>query len=256
MPTSLGQTSVAYRHLVHRLAQACPTYKILHDFLNANHHTCQRPAKTTIITINPGSPNGNIPTSMETNDFNGSMALAQYLSPPGSNQCCRLFLIENVCPETIALLGGHFDIDPQFFADHIDNTSWYRIVDVADHIPALPSSKKIHDFLQLRHIETRVFADSPTFKSLFDGSSQATDVKVAASSSYERTTLTPDITTTRLPRKAGRIIPRSRKGAHFEPLLCTRQVVTVWFQKKRPGNERWTGRGNFCKKRYIWLMIF
>ncbi len=229
MSTQPGQP---YRSLVLRLAQACPTYRVLNEFLSVKTHACQRPAKTTIITINPESADGNISARLEINDLDGSPALAQYLGSPRSNQCCQLFLVENLCPETIALLGGHFDIDPQFFAEHVDNTSWYRITDVADHIPALPSTKKMHDFLQLRHIEARVFSDSPTFQSLFDGSG---------------TTITPDRTTTRLPRKAGRIIPRSRKGLHFDPLICTRRVVTVWFQKRKSENEGWTGRKSLLR---------
>jgi hypothetical protein len=249
MSISLDQTSDAYRDIVRRLAEAIPTYKTLDHFVNVTKHTCQNPPKVTIVSINPESPNSNKPTSMETKDFIGPTELAQYLASPGSNQSCRLFLIENLCPDTIAILGGHFDMDPQFFADHIDNTSWYRIMEVADHIPALPSRKKTHDFLQLRHIETRIFTDSPKFKSLFNSPSQTADIEAARvpNSGYESTTVLPDITTTRIPRKAGRIIPKSRKNVNFEPLLCTRQVVTVWFQNKSPGNEWWTGRSNFVR---------
>jgi hypothetical protein len=51
----------------------------------------------------------------------------------------------------------------------------------------------------------------------------------------------PDETTTRIPRKAGKLTPRVRKGREFEPLLCTRQVITVWFKKAEGGLKGWTG---------------
>jgi len=248
MATHLDQTSVAYRLLIRRLAEVSPTYKILDDFVNVTQHTCKIPAKASVISINSEGSDGKDHASIKSKEFAGSKELAQYLSSPGSAQSCRLFLIENICPDTTALLGGHFDIDPQFFADHIDNTSWYRIVEVADHIPALPSSKKSHDFLQLRHIETRIFSESETFKSIFDNPCQEADIEAAASSpnsGYEPTTVLPDLSTTRVARKAGMIIPKPRKKVNFEPLLFTSQVVTAWFQKKNQRKEGWAGKPGF-----------
>ena len=52
----------------------------------------------------------------------------------------------------------------------------------------------------------------------------------------------PDRNATRILRKAGKLIPRVRKDKQFEPLLCTRQTVTIWFEKVDAGRKGWNGR--------------
>src|ERR1700722_16490647 len=86
--------------------------------------------------------------TIEFTDFEDIDELADSLgSLSKDDSCCRLFVVENVCPRAIALLGGRFDIDTQFFADHVNNLSWYRIDNVSKRIPALPSSEKGTRFL-------------------------------------------------------------------------------------------------------------
>jgi hypothetical protein len=153
--------------------------------------------------------------------------------------------VENVCAQTISLLGEKFDIDPQFFADHLNNEPWYRIANVADRIPALPSTQKLQDFLQLRYIEPRQLSNYPD---LFHGSQpfvvqkENTDLEDHESvASDAKSFMKPDEKTTRIPRKAGKLTPRIRKGGEFEPLLCTRQVITVWFKRREVRSKGWTG---------------
>jgi hypothetical protein len=51
----------------------------------------------------------------------------------------------------------------------------------------------------------------------------------------------PDERTTHIPRKAGKLNLRTRKGKTFEPLLCTKQAATVWFEERKSGAKGWTG---------------
>ena len=150
-----------------------------------------------------------------------------------------------MCAQAINILGEKFDIDPQFFADHLNNEPWYRIANVAERIPALPSTQKSHDFLQLRYIEPRQVSNHPD---LFHGNhpfvvhKENADIPDDESvASDAKSFMKPDETTTRIPRKAGKLTPRVRKGREFEPLLCTRQVITVWFKKAEGGLKGWTG---------------
>jgi hypothetical protein len=94
-----------------------------------------------------------ISPGIQFDQFEGTANLAKELEQPEGKESCRLFIVENVCVQAINILGEKFDIDPQFFADHLNNERWYRIANVAERITALPSTQKSHDFLQLRYIE-------------------------------------------------------------------------------------------------------
>ncbi|KAE9377400.1 hypothetical protein N431DRAFT_480447 [Stipitochalara longipes BDJ] len=232
-----------YSTLVERLAKTSTNYKALDEFLKkAPEHASQSPANFTVVTIPSGlavSPGTQFPP------FEGTARLAHELEKPEAKDSCRLIIVENVCAQTINLLGEKFDIDPQFFADHLNNEPWYRIANVADRIPALPSTQKHHDFLQLRYIEPRQLSN---YQDLFHGNQpfvvQKENADVADEESVVSDTksfMKPDETTTRIPRKAGKLTPRVRKGREFDPLLCTRQVITVWFEKSENGSKGWTG---------------
>jgi hypothetical protein len=39
----------------------------------------------------------------------------------------RLVLVENIDLESVGILGKALEIDPQFFADHVENSFWYGV---------------------------------------------------------------------------------------------------------------------------------
>ena len=237
MEKSLEKTTSTYSTLVQRLAKTSPTYKALDDFLGITDHVTQSPAKFTVLKIRSEDPNSH---GLQLDHFDGTARLAEELESTDSEDACRLFMVENVCAQTISLLGERFDIDPQFFADHLNNEPWYRIAEVADRLPALPSAQKLHDFLQLRYVEPRQLSN---FQYPFYASSSLSTGKGVSTSisSDAMSFMYPDEVTTRIPRKAGKFNPRLRQGREFEPLLCTRQAITVWFKKKDTGLKGWTG---------------
>jgi hypothetical protein len=251
MASTLDQSSRSYCRLVNHLARGSPGLQALHDFVNATQYPPQNPAKFTIININPSNMSRDASPTIEFTEFDGTDKLAQALcSATEPDTRCRLFVVENVCPHAVALLGGCFDIDPQFFADHLNNASWYRIENIPDRLPALPSSQKTHDFLQLRCIDIRtierVQSQSSNFPSDIEdaGSSKSGSSSFSDPTSDARRVMYPDITTTRIQRKAGTFISRSREGKK-SLLLCTRQVTTVWFRKRNAVGEGWIGMTNF-----------
>jgi hypothetical protein len=243
MANSLEKVSTTYSTFLQRLAKISPNYKALDEFLGkAADHASQCPAKFTVVHIRSGDGTS---SGIQFDQFEGPARLAEELEQPEGKESCRLFIVENVCAQTINLLGKKLNIDPQFFADHLNNEPWYRIANVADRIPALPSTQKHHDFLQLRYIEPRQISNHKTlFHGDFPFVVQEEDVSLAdddSVSSDAKSFMKPDETTTRIPRKAGKLTPRIRKGRDFEPLLCTRQVITVWFRKSERGLKGWTG---------------
>jgi hypothetical protein len=87
----------------------------------------------------------------------------------------QLFLVENITPALIKLLGGHLGIDPRFFLDYIDAipgefnitmeeeatrrdivpTPWYRLQSVLGHLPMLCSSRAEREHIQMRFVGPR-----------------------------------------------------------------------------------------------------
>lgn len=237
-----------YHTLVHCLGQSSPSYKDLENFISNKEHISKLRTKITTVAI---YPNFSASPSLDFRDFEGPGELAHELqSIKQSDGICRLFIVEDICPETVVLFGEHFNIDPQFFVDHIKNEPWYRIVNVAKRIPPLPSSQKLHEFLHLRWIDTRTLSEfQPAFRSTHiediakEIGSRTRGEKELGTESDARSFMWPDEMTTRIPRKAGKLNPRTRKaGETFDSLLCTRQAATVWFNEAEIGVEGWTGK--------------
>jgi hypothetical protein len=233
MSESLEQSALSYISLVERRQNAGPGYEALYKFLNARNENYQRPAKICLVSIKTNTNSERLQSEINFEELNGVPGLSEELisSSVRPRDSCRLFVVENACPRTIALLGGHFDIDPQFFVDHISNIPWYRIVDVRERVTALPSARKLQDFLRLSFIEVRSVSCS---KSQRVGGPVALD--------DNKSFVLPDESGTRVLRTAGTMNPRDKEGRSFPSLIWTRQVIVVWFQKETtPGSGVWTG---------------
>jgi len=126
--------------------------------------------------------------------------------------------------------------NPQFFADHVKNGDWFKDHDLMDQIPALPSSQKWHDFLQVRFIQTLAVTRSPPY--IEDGKKGVKGLLVNTAQNPAQDYLEPDKSVTRLPRKARKLKPRARDDQDLELLVCTKQNITAWFGKKQ-GDEGW-----------------
>jgi hypothetical protein len=113
MSNSLFQSSQHYRALGHRLNRASPGYQGLHEFVNIKEDTCESAPKFTIFTINPKEQQDSSESSTSLRAFEGTANLAEYLTHlQDQGGSCNIFLVENICPETIALSGGFFDNNP------------------------------------------------------------------------------------------------------------------------------------------------
>lgn len=242
MSNSLSRSSQAYRALIHRLRKASPGYQGLDEFVNIKKDTCQSASKFSILTISANEQQETTESRIGHQDFEGTTKLAEYLPHlQDENESCNIFLVENVCPETIVLFGGFFDINPQFFADHVKNGDWFKDSNLMDLLPALPSSQKWHDFLQVRFVQSlELFKKPPSgFDSASEwGSQTGAEVKQDPTVDY----LVPDENITRLPRKAGRLtlLAPDREGP--DSLLCTKQNIAVWFGKRGSQIKGWNGR--------------
>jgi hypothetical protein len=242
MSNQLYQSARNYRSLIHRLNKASPGYHGLDDFVNVKRDTCQATPSFTILTISTDDPDKSNEASISRRDFQSTNKLTEQLThSQDQHGTCNIFLVENVCPETIALLGGFFDINPQFFADHVKNGDWFKDSDLMDQLPAIPSSQKWHDFLQVRFVQTLTV--STRSASAFDTASKcATEASADVAQDPSLDYLVPDESTTRLPRKAGKLTPLAQSQEGMDFLLCTKQNITVWFGERGLQEEGWNGK--------------
>lgn len=139
-----------YTRLIMRAARESQGFGGLAEFLDRDEseYSGNRTA-TTLWTI---PADGSEHTEQEITDPAGLQAALDAVPERPSH---RLFLVENLGPATLARLGAHFDVDPQFWADHEENSFWYGINDVADHLPALPSVDAAQSFLRFRFVPAR-----------------------------------------------------------------------------------------------------
>lgn len=130
--------------------------------------------------------------------------------------------MEDINPEVIAFLGGRFDLDPQFFLDHIDNSRWYCLGDIEKHLPALTSAKVKSQFLRFRFVSPRELVLKALIQVVGDR-------------------IEPDPASTRAPQVAGALNLTERGGVRFFPFALTRQSVAVWFDASKDSDSWKTG---------------
>jgi hypothetical protein len=173
---------------------------------------CNHPAEISIINI-PGEGDA---SKFSVTHMKGACELSERLPSFAENSSSsQLIIVENICPKTLALLGGFYDIDVQFFAEHTGVVSWYQMNEIVpERLPALPSTRNAEDFLSLRYVSTR-------------------QLKETDNSSIRADSVTwPNMEQTRVGNTAGRLKPISAPNKTFLPMLFTRQGFSVWCKKK------------------------
>ncbi len=242
MDEAVEKKAKLYRERIRNLAKDESPYQVLHDFVNVKFHQCQESAKITVLTITEANRNK---SQVTTTLLNTSIQLAGFLGNSFITEgTCRLFIIENICPETIALIGSQFDINPQFFAAHVNNAPWYRSERGIDHTSILPSTLKAVDFLQVQYIvpivvlamegyDARTTARRYRRPSLLEADLDVNDPLAQQ----------PHQVSTRIPRKAGVVMHKPLASLNHMHVLFTRQVASVWIQRLKIETSQggWTG---------------
>jgi hypothetical protein len=174
---------------------------------------CKVPPEISIVNI-PGG--GSLSSKFSMTDLKNPHDLFERLpSLADDSSSSQLIIIENICSETLTLLGGYYDIDPQIFAQYTNVLSWYQMREkVPERLTSLPSTRKAEDFLLLRYVSTRELYEDD-------------DASIRA-----RSVIWPDMKETRLGHSAGRLKPISGPEDCFPPMAFTRQCFSVWCKKK------------------------
>lgn len=199
-----GRTPDEYCKDIALTAQRIPAFKRLDEFLKQP----QRPHVSSTTMTRVRFLDGLKPQIEQ----NCSLADLTHHAPNSAES--DIFIVEDINPEVIAFLGGRFDVDPQFFLDHIDNSRWYCLGDIEEHLPALKSAKVESQFLRFRFIGPRELILKEPIRVVGDR-------------------IKPDPASTRVSRAGGALNPTERDGVRFLPLVLTRQSVAVWFDASK-----------------------
>jgi hypothetical protein len=129
----------------------------------------------------------------------------------------ELYVIENLDPGVTELLGNVLEVDPQVFADHLDDSPWYRIGDIERHLPTLPSNQRNVSHLRLQFVAAIEMRPSD----------ENTEIVVT-----DRDSIYSDLSKINVERIAGGLNPLPQEGMKFFPAILTRSHATAWFDSR------------------------
>jgi hypothetical protein len=242
----IEQCVTEYRKTIRDLAETSSLYATLHEFVNVKRHPCQAPATVALLTISPKIQNESPGSAAMFKNVCGLAELSRELaSLPSNNECCQLFVVENMCPQSIALIGGVLNVSPEIFARHLRDTTWHRVDEISDRVPLLPSITNSRQFNQLVYMEVQRTTKQPfvlSGKGYSDRSLVPSPGQIVPGSRFSgaRFHVEADEMSCRVPRKARKLRPWIRKGRKFESLVSARQITTIWFRGE--SQNTWTGR--------------
>lgn len=227
----VAHLAASYRSLVCDARQQEHDLKPFQRLLEARNQTDDGDDRTITSVLEFGKDEEQGRMHKQT-DLRGLRGLEDYLDrDAGSQQKSKLFVVENIGPSVATLLGATFAIDPQMFADHFENAPWYRLLDVKDHLPSLPSVHRASDYVRFRCFATRTFTPTTPVEAFVK------DILPTRESMYIRRKGSLNQQSMRL----GVTGDLSDVPVSFEPVLFTRQFVTVWFSKYVKGRG-WRGQ--------------
>jgi hypothetical protein len=209
-----------YREFIASTASRVPSFRRLNAFLQSgclNSNDIQKPSgetKISYITFEQKNPPSE-PVEVTEKD------LAQSLKEAGD---AKLYIIENISPTGIAVLGGNWNIDPQFFLDYLDDAPWSRYIDVEKHLAALPSVKKT----QTDHIAFK-FVASREFYAPF-----AQEMSHKLPDRLESEHLASGMT-----KVGGGLNPIPRDGREFQPVAMIRRAAAIWVDPEYSSTRTW-----------------
>lgn len=88
-------------------------------------------------------------------DFSTAAELELFLNGPPALNRSRLFIVEDISPDVVELLGSHLDVDPAFFVSHIWALNWYSSHPTPSTVPHRDSMRYEQSFVQFRYMEAR-----------------------------------------------------------------------------------------------------
>ena len=79
-------------------------------------------------------------------EFTETVILSSFLDSSSSDVQTHLFLVEDLSPGLIELLGAHFDVDPTFFGSHIYALNQFTLYSVSNTASSLQTQSFLPPF--------------------------------------------------------------------------------------------------------------
>ncbi|KFA71087.1 hypothetical protein S40288_11033 [Stachybotrys chartarum IBT 40288] len=156
----------------------------------------------------------------------------------------RVFLVENLSPTSLLLLGGHLNVDPQAFLDYLGAipeeydltkggktsrarrdiipTPWFRFESIEAHVPVSATRQSIESHISIRYVSPLEFRGAHSDRRILRERIQA------------------DLNKLNVERVAGLYLPMPRDGYIFPHLALARQYATLWLGKaSRDSTDGW-----------------
>ena len=210
---SISQDGIAYHNYVHSLSTRWPLLQQLDVFMNDPFgRSIRRGNPRPRVAVLEFSHTGIAPEMEFTSAYDFRMFLDQ------SAQATRLFLVEDLSLELIEILGGHFDVDPLFFATHLWQNDWYNRHSSPATVPYSYTRTQEQSFHHFRYLEGRPLAAPAGVK----------------------------YPITRLPCWDSNILRKMtimNLGSTRQLIGFARRHITIWM-KPHDNEETWTGSSN------------
>jgi hypothetical protein len=148
-----------YKTLVELTTKRMPTFAPLKNFLNKSGHETKASKLDLIEFDQNGQPSYNL--DLKFKDLQSRLSL-------GLNEDKhQLLLIENVTRDVITFLGENWQIPPDFFLAHLENSNWYSLQNIPQNLPSLQSVQQ--DFVRFQFIGPREFIIDPSITTANQG---------------------------------------------------------------------------------------
>jgi hypothetical protein len=158
-----------YRELVELITQGIPTFEPLHKFLlDANDNL---PCEITLLEFEESQ--GHEPQVSEGRQETTKKIKSQNIDPKCQEELLvnvlqrtdghQLLLVENLTPTVTSLLGTYWNVPPDFFLAHLENSNWYNMQNIPQNLPGLSSVQSLDGFVRFQFIGPREIEikDSP-----------------------------------------------------------------------------------------------
>ena len=151
----------SYKAFVTARANRDPSLRSLSDFLT-EESTTRDDCSGICLDI----PIGNHPPTRRLIDSRKVAALLDNKWGNDSKICGRILIVEDLCQSMVEALGSRLNIDPLFFASHMD-TNEINMAASRSSVATLPSTTRSHNFLNLHYHRVINIEERKTKETLF-----------------------------------------------------------------------------------------
>jgi hypothetical protein len=122
----------------------------------------ERWKKTNICRLDYQKPSQNLPVTVEY--FNEITLLSENERLESTNPDFRLYVVEDLSRDVIEYLGKRYDIEPDFFREHILDFAWSNVRDFWRNPPNLVKESRQRRWTQVRFVTARYFETPRLFQ--------------------------------------------------------------------------------------------